>query len=78
MLALISQHYIFFYKLMLKIIYEIFYFVGEGCPTLISTGITQAGLPVTPTPDPGSSEEKKNPPGTDHVQTNNLFYEIRS
>lgn len=51
-----------------------FHFVGEG-PTLISTGITQGsqslGLPVTPTPDPGSSEGKKNPPGTDQFCTNN-------
>lgn len=51
---------------------------------VISTGTTQAsqslGLPVTATPDPGSSEEKKNPPGTDlslsFVQTKNLFCEI--
>lgn len=35
---------------------------------VISTGTTQAsqslGLPVTATPDPGSSEETKNPPDT--------------
>lgn len=41
----------------------------------MSTGITGGSqslgsLPVTPTPDPGSSGEKKNPPGTDQFCTN--------
>ena len=50
--------------------------VGEGPTnsTGISTQTSQSlGLPVTPSPDPGSSEEKNHSPGTDHVQTNILF-----
>ena len=46
-------------------------FVGQSSP-LNRIGFTQAsqslGLPATPSPDPGPSEEKENRPGTDHAQ----------